>query len=181
MIGFIVNSIGRWQLKRRFNILNRSVEALNMSNIKSALLVFHITNEKSYMEMLEISTNLKRNYTVGKVDMLAYCSTKEIPKYVDDQLVTILQNKQIDFTGIPKDDFSKPILTMDFDLLVDFTPISFLPTDYFLALVNAKMKVGPKSGIKNEFLDLIIDIPLKSTLLELSKNIFRYLEMINKV
>ena len=70
---------------------------------------------------------------------------------------------------------------MDFDLLVDFTPISFVPTDYFLALVNAKMKVGPKSGIKNEFLDLIIDIPLKSTFLELSKNIFRYLEMINKV
>lgn len=180
MIGFLANSIGRWQLKRRFNILNRDAEAINISKMESAILVFSITDEKDYTDILQISTSLKRDEGIGHVTLLAYNSNKEIPVFVDDQLVVVFGDKEVDFSGIPKDEFASKVLQQKFDLMIDFTTDSFLPTDYFLALLNAKTKVGANNNEKGYIFDLLIDIPIESNKLELSKNIIRYLKMINK-
>lgn len=180
MIGFLANSIGRWQLKKQFAKVNRETEALNIAKVKKAILVFTVLDEKSYTDVLHISTTLKRDEGIDDLRLLAYNPNKEIPTYIDDQQVTLFSETDVGITGIPKSEFSLELLRTKFDLLLDFTSGSFLPTDYFLALLYAKMKVGKFNSGKNYIFDLIIDIPEESTNLELSKNMIRYLKMLNK-
>ena len=180
MIGFLANSIGRWQLKKQFAKVNRETEAINISQVKKAVLVFTVLDEKEYTDILKISTDLKREEGISELTLLAYNPNKEIPKYIDDQQITLFGEKDLGITGIPKSEFAMELMREKFDLLLDFTPESFLPTDYFLALLYAKTKVGRVNDEKDYIFDLIIDIPIEATLLDLSKNMIRYLKMINK-
>lgn len=178
MIGFLANSIGKWQLKRRYSKLNRAPEVLNLSNIKSARVVFFIEDERSYDEFLKISNQLRRE-SIEKVSLVGYYSTKEIPNFVDEQLVFCVGLKDLGITGMPINEKLNSVLNENLDLLLDFTTKSFFPTDLILALTNAKVKVGKATNEKQYIFDLIIDIREKAPADELFTNMMTYLKMLN--
>ncbi len=178
MIGFLVNTLGKWKLRKLFEANKRIPQAINLESIESAVLVFDITTNKDYDEISGFATYLRRNEGLNSVKMIAYHSEKEIPSFVDEKTVLVFGKNECNAFGIPNQvefDFKTP-----FDLLVDFTSDSFVPTNYFLGQINAKTFVGKGGSEKEEWFDLIIDIPNNSGLSIYKENILRYLKMINK-
>ena len=147
--------------------------------METALIVFHINSEESYKVAFDFSVYLKRKEGLSKVGLIAYCGEKEIPTYVDEKKVKVFGPKECNVFGIPVNEILDQ--NQKYDLMVDFTPKSFLPTDCILALTNAKTKVGYHNDEKEYIFDLIIDVSENQLNLDYSKNIIRYLKMINKV
>ena len=178
MIGFLVNTLGKWKLRKLVQANKRIPQAINLESIESAILVFDITNNQEYDEITGFASYLRRQEGLSSVKMIAYYSGKEIPSFVDENAILLFGNKECNAFGIPNQvafDFKTP-----FDLLVDFTSDSLLPTNYFLGQINAKTFVGKGGTEKEEWFDLIIDIPVDSGLSMYKENILRYLKMINK-
>jgi hypothetical protein len=179
MIGFIVNSVGKWKLANLVKKNTRKAIAMNLDHMESALIVFHVNSEESYKVVTDFALYLRRNEGLNKVDLIAYCGAKEIPNYVDKKKVKVFGPKECNMYGIPINEFLNS--SQDYDLMVDFTPESFLPTDSILALSEAKTKVGYHNEEKEYIFDLIIEVSDNQLYLDYSKNIIRYLKMINKV
>jgi hypothetical protein len=112
--------------------------------------------------------------------MVAFSGFKEIPAFVDTDKVRVFDKKMVSLFGIPTDEFALPILNNTYDLLIDFSKESFVPTDYFLALSDAKTKVGGTNPAKEYMFDLLIDIKENQNVTEFSNQVIRYLKMINK-
>ena len=178
MIGFLVNTLGKWKLRKLVEANKRVPQAINLESIESAILVFDITNNQEYDEITGFASHLRRKEGLSSVKMIAYNTGKEIPSYVDENAIQVFGKKECNAFGIPNQ------VTFDFktqfDLLVDFTSDSLVPTNYFLGQINAKTFVGKGGSEKEEWFDLIIDIPENSGLSMYKENILRYLKMINK-
>jgi hypothetical protein len=178
MIGFLVNTLGKWKLRKLVQANKRIPQAINLESIESAILVFDITNNQDYNEITGFASYLRRQEGLSSVKMVAYYSGKEKPSFVDENAILVFGNKECNAFGIPNQvefDFK-----VQFDLLVDFTSDSLVPTNYFLGQVNAKTFVGKGGTEKEEWFDLIIDIPVDSGISMYKENILRYLKMINK-
>ena len=179
MIGLLTNSLGKWKLANLVKKVDRKPVAMNLDHMESALVVFHINTAEEYKVVTDFCFYLKRNEGLNRVDIMAFCGAKEIPEFVDQNNVKVFGPKECNIYGIPEGSYLNP--NKSYDLLVDFTPVSFVPTDAILALTEAKTKVGYHQDEKEYIFDLIIDVADNQLHLDYSKNIIRYLKMINKV
>jgi hypothetical protein len=180
MIGALVNTYGKWKLKKLFAKSARVPVAMNIQEMKTTILVFEITDESSFLKVSAFASKLKQTHGFSKVNFLGFNKLKELPSFILENEVKVLGLSEIDMSGVPKPEFTKAILGDDYDLLVDFTQESLLPTDYFLALINAKTKVGQANKDKEYIFDLLIELEDKTDVTGYLENVVRYLKMINK-
>ena len=180
MIDLLVNTIGKWKLGRRYANASRKPVAINLLYMKTAVLVFHISDENHYHKIISFGESLKTKEGFSKVYYVAYVATKEVPSFVNSEKVKIFDSTQVNIYGIPKDEFASAILKTEVDLMIDFTEKSFVPTDYFLALIQAKTKVGLANPEKEYIFDLMIEISDNQNITEFATQVIRYLKMINK-
>ncbi len=179
MIAFLEKSIGRWILKKGVDKDRRTPVALNISDMKSALLVFDITNQNDFFYIQEFQKKLKLE-GFEKVELIGFSLEKELPSFVDSKLVQVLGKKDVSLLGIPSDEFVQSLFQKKMDLLVDCTSENSLPTDYLMALANAKTKVGAPSQINEYIFDLLIDGNRKENFGVYVKNVIHFLKMINR-
>ena len=180
MINFLINSIGKWKLERKYAKFSRKPEALNLLYMESALVVFNITDEKTYNEIFNFSRGLKTKEGFSRLTILGFNAKKELPSFVDANQVKVLEAKSISVFGFPNEKFSDSILNDEYDLLLDFTQKSFVPTDWFLAMSKVKTKVGLTNSSNEELFDLLIELKDTSDIVTYQKEAIRYLRMINK-
>lgn len=179
MIDFLANTIGKWQLNKAVRKQNRLPQEQRFSDMKSAIILFTVSTADQYQQILEVVNALKRDENFTKVDVLGYFPGKEVPSFIDDQLVQCMLSANVGLTGIPKLGFVQEMISGNYDVLLDFSEGQSVPMEYVLALVNAKTKVGNALPEKEYVLDLIIDIKKDSSILDLSKNMIRYLKMVH--
>lgn len=180
MMKFLINSVGKWKLERKYAKISRNPAAINLMYMEKAIVVFTITDEKAYQQIFNFSRGLKTKEGLRNLTMIGFNDKKELPSFVDANQVKVLDAENISVFGFPNEDFSLPILNEKYDLLIDFTEKSFVPTDFFLALSNAKTKVGLTNSENEDLFDLLIDLKDNSDLATYQKEIIRYLKMINK-
>ena len=180
MINFLINSIGKWKLDRKYAKFSRQPSAINLLYMEKAIVVFNITDEKSYQQIFNFSRGLKTKEGFRQLTMIGFNDKKELPSFVDVNQVKVLDATNVSSFGFPSDEFSLPILKDEFDLLIDFTQKSFVPTDYFLAFTKAKTKVGITNSDNEYLFDLLIELNDSSDLATYQKEAIRYLKMINK-
>lgn len=179
MIKFLANTIGRWILKRGVEKDKRTPIALNLLEMKTAILVYDILGLKEWDQILSFKKVLLSE-GFEKVALIGFSMEKEIPSFVDSQMTQVLGRKEIRFWGTPVDAFNQKFFNQKFDLMVDCTGQSVLPTDYLMALVHAKTKVGA-SNPENEYIfDLLIDSDKKEDFIQYVKNVIHFLKMINR-
>ena len=104
MIGFLINSIGKWQLGRRFLKLNRIGEALNLKAIQSAVLIMEINSEQELKEV-NAFTKLLREENVDRVEVIGFSNDKELPEYLKQLKGKVFIKKEVSLLGIPKETF----------------------------------------------------------------------------
>lgn len=180
MISFLINSIGKWKLDRKYAKFSRQPAAINLLYMEKAIVVFNITDEENYQQIFNFSRGLKTKEGFRYLTMVGFNGKKELPSFVDSNQVKVLDTENCSIYGYPNDEFAAPILEEEYDLLIDFTQKSFVPTDYFLALTKAKTKVGITNS-ENEYLfDLLIELKDNSDIAMYQKETIRYLKMINK-
>ena len=75
-----------------------------------------------------------------------------------DNNTHFLYKKDIDLTGKPKKEILLPILTRQFDIVMDLTLSPCLPLLYVLLYANASCKIGLQHT-DNQLLDFIISYP----------------------
>lgn len=179
MIILLANTIGRWILKRGIEKDKRTPVALNLLEMKTAILVYDIKSQKEWDHILNFKKVLLSE-GFEKVTLMGFSMEKEMPSFVDNQMTQVLGRKEIRFWGIPVDAFNQKFFSQKFDLMVDCTEKSVLPTDYLMALVHAKTKVGV-SNPENEYIfDLLIDSDKKEDFVKYVKNVIHFLKMINR-
>lgn len=178
MIGFLANTIGRWQLGKKLEKFQRKSEALNLSEMNSAVVVFDLLNKEAYLKVVDFVKQLKAE-NVKSVEMLGFSLEKEEPQYINKSLVNVMGKEQINLFGIPNENFSGAIIDRNFDLMVDFTESNNIPTDYLLGLINAKTKVGSPQKDRDDYFDLLVDINNEGMEVY-GKNVVHFLKMINK-
>lgn len=178
MISFLANTLGKWQLGRKFLKTNRVSEALNLSEIHTAVLIFDIGNKEDYQKVIHFAKTLKSE-NLKQVEVIGYSLSKEIPQFIDQTKIAILGKEEISIVGIPNEKFSSTWLNKPFDLLVDCTTVNALPTNYTLAFIKAKTKVGSAQKGEDEYFDLLVDIK-NNDLDTYMKNVIHFLKMINK-
>ena len=115
-----------------------------------------------------------------ELDLVGCFFGKKLPEGFIKEKATIFTKEQLDFWGLPKGEFTEKILSKKYDLLLNFCEESTLCSDFLLGMIDAKVKAAGAGCPMEEHMDLFIESPVKSTKLEISKNIFRYLKMINK-
>lgn len=179
MIGFLANTIGNWQLGRKFLKTNRVSKALNLSEMNSAILIFDLVDQKGYQRIIDF-VKLLKSENVKQIEVIGYSKEKETPTYVNFSVVNVLNNQEINWLGIPSEKFAGAILDTTFDLMVDFTMEDVVPTRYLLALVNAKTKVGSPQKGRDEYFDLLVDVKDEGVE-EYQQNVVHFLKMINKL
>lgn len=177
-MNFLYNSIGKWRLNRAYAKLKRVPRSISFNEVDSVVLVGVVNTEDEANQLIGVKNVLFKNEGVANIHILAYFEGKETPSYFPKD-VHYFSKQDLNFIGEPKNPELKKLLKKDFDLLLDFTPNSFFPTDYFLALLHAKSKVGSNNSEKEYIFDLIIENASKTGVLDLSKIMIRYLKMLN--
>ena len=179
MIDFLANSIGRWQLKRKFLEKNRVAEALNLNEIKSAIIICEVLSKEWYEKVLSLVDTLQKE-GIASIELVGSAMVKEVPEYVDTNRINILTGKDVSKLGIPSVSFTKQFIDKPYDLLLDCTVNNQVPTDYLLAMIDAKSKVGV-AGDANEYIfDLLIEGSKESEFESYGKNVIHFLKMINR-
>ncbi len=179
MIAFLANSIGKWLLKKGVEKSKRVPEAIHISEMNSGLLVFDINTESRYQEILAFQKKLKVE-AISQISLLGFTLEKELPSFINEEQVQVLGKKDLSLWGIPKDEFHQQLMKKDYDLMIDCTENMEVPTDYIMALVQAKTKVG-KPNPENEYIfDLLIDGSKEEGVDAFSKNVIHFLKMINR-
>lgn len=179
MIAFLANSIGKWLLKKGVEKSKRIPEAIHISEMNSALLVFDVTSESEYNEIVAFQKKLKLE-GISNTSLLGFCLEKEIPSFLDVDQVQLVGKQEVSLWGIPKSEFFQPFSKQSFDLMIDCTERNEVPTDYIMALVNAKTKVGKPNPVNEYIFDLLIDGSNEEGLEAFSKNVIHFLKMINR-
>ncbi|MGB0806922.1 MAG: DUF6913 domain-containing protein [Salibacteraceae bacterium] len=178
MIGFLANTIGKWKLERAALNSNRISEAINLSEMKSAILIFDLTEKLEYQKIVEF-VKLLKSENVKQVEVIGFTLNKEIPTFINKSLVKVLGKDDINFFGIPSENFCDAIFDQSFDVMIDCTRSSNIPTDFLLANINAKTKVGSPQKETDEYFDLLVNTN-NNELNDYMKNVIHFLKMINK-
>ena len=178
MVSFLASSVGKWQLSRLFSKKERISEALNLSAMNTAILLFDIDTQKEYECIVSFVKRLKKE-GLKSVEVVTYCSEKIVPAYIAQNEVRVITKSEVNLFGFPNEKWNTQVLANSYDLLIDCTQEIKMPTHYLLALIDAKTKVG-KGGTENEYIfDLLID-QKELILEEYLKSVIHFLKMINK-
>jgi len=158
---FFQNFIYNRKLHREFQLREpiRKKHLTRFSEMKSCLVLFDASDEQNCMIMFSIIKELQDKDK--NIRAVGYVPWKNNPHYCFPKLsFDYLNTKGISFAGIPKADFIQDILTLRFDLLLDFTKSVIPGMMYISALTNAGMKIA-RNRTEDEFFtnvyDFIID------------------------
>jgi len=169
---------GEYLLKTQLGKRDRNVVFRNLSNIKTAGIIFEALPGENINLVKHFISELKK-----------YGITTKALGYVHDHRKNIDLIGGSTFTYVCKDDYTffydtkdegvKSFIDEPFDMLVVYCENDFFPLKHIATLSKAELKVG-EQGICDDIMDFMIHLPENNGLPELQEQLIRYLSIINK-
>lgn len=180
MAGFIDQiklNTGHFLLKRNFNRNIRNRELVNLNLSENIGIICHINNEAEFKQfnklVKELTTNRRKVLLIGFVDH------KEIPDYcVVAGPGYYFSQQDINWLGIPKNDYILKFMGKNLDILIDLTRDDNFTTQYIVALSKAKLKAGQQSSVKEPYLDVMINMDNSHSMNDFIAQTLHYLSLL---
>lgn len=165
----------------------RVTEVKNLQSAKTMLFLFNADSEKHQNTVLKWKEEVAKQYNF-KIDALGFTFRKEKkrPAYMDStgKRYVMLGPKKTTLFFKPKATHKfegvRRLLQTEYDILIDFTQNEFYPLRRFLVLSRAKFRVGYNRSGSEPFYDMLIGGEGKEKIEDYKKQVFHYLEIINK-
>lgn len=171
--------LSNYLLKRKLRKLERSVNAVNLEQCHSVLVLGSLKDDPGAEECQRFVTYLKR------LDKEVFClvSTglkKKKAEYPQLNEVKWVRREDLNYLFTPTTPEFQSLLEREFDLLVDLTFKRIFPIKYFFAMSKARFKVGAASAYRLDYADMTIEIDQQGRPADLITQLKHYLNLINK-
>lgn len=176
MIKILADTIGKWTLESNAKKSIREKEILNLSETRSAVLVFDITDLETYKSVMSLANAMKSNQ-LNDILIIGFNQETQIPEYINVKRVKVLSKKNLNWMGMPSDAFKSAYMNRQFDVLIDCVSQSSIPTNFILEGMDAKNKVGRDDTGCDFIYDLMIHSP---SLKDYQQDVIHFLKMFNK-
>ncbi|HDQ15852.1 MAG TPA: hypothetical protein ENN45_02205 [Bacteroidetes bacterium] len=136
---------------------DRKASILDFNKIKNIAVIFEVTDETSYVEILGIIEELRKQQK--KIAALAYFDGKKLPEYSEDSLsLSHLSKNDIKGYAFPKGEYADNFFAADYDLLISFDRRKTAVLYYSFAKITAKCKAVPYHSEYEKYADFMISI-----------------------
>ncbi|MFQ5335969.1 MAG: hypothetical protein ACE5DN_07820 [Flavobacteriales bacterium] len=180
LIGNIRLQIANHVLRRKLAGRSREVAACNLEEAKSVGVLFNVDDERTY-KTVKSYVNRLREEGIPKVMALGYVDQKNVPTYLPYRVYfDFFSRADINKLMIPSCPATENFLALQYDVLIDLSDDDCFPTQYLLALADARLKVGKQCPPKNRYYDLRMEIREVKTTGYLIEQVDHYLRMLNK-
>ena len=180
MAGFIDQiklNTGSFLLNRKFKRSNRKRELINLNLAENIGIICHINSEEQFKLLNKLAKELTSNRR--KVLLVGFVNDKEIPDYcVVAGPGYYFTQQDINWFGIPKNDYILKFMEKDLDILLDLTRDDNFTTQYIVALSKAKLKTGQQSIKKEPFLDVMIKMDNSHSMNDFITQTLHYLTLL---
>jgi hypothetical protein len=163
----------------------RVPQVYNLDSANSLCFLFNADNRKEFDLIQRLIKEVKTKHGIKDVSALGITRhpRKKLPSYLAHSIKDVLIYTKNDYTVFykPKSkgkaflDFARK----NFNILIDFTKNVLPPGTKLLAMSEAEFKVGFYKPENEPFYELMIG-GQKSTMEEFTKQVFHYLNIINK-
>ena len=158
----------------------RIKQFMNLNKAKSIGLIYEVTNEQELKQIQNFANHLKGEFGIKVVYSLVYIKEKETPNYIQAKhSLDYFLSSDLTWRKEPTKDVCKSFIEKDFDILIDLTGEFSLPLRFILVQSKAKFKVGRFSETNQAFYDFMITCKEKDNFKSFTKEVVRYLTMIN--
>lgn len=179
MIKNIKNKYGNYRLNQERKLVKRNKQSLQFTSAKNIALVFDagIEDELDLIkDFIKDIRDLKKS-----VKSVGFFNLKQVPPLQYSKLeYDFISQKELNWWGMPSDDFIKTFINEEFDILIDLTIKDYFPLKYIAATSKAKFKICAYNENKIKDFDLLLDISKDSSIKNLLKQVKHYLNFINK-
>ncbi len=180
MAGFINNiklNTGSFLLKRNFNRSIRNRILVNLNLAESVVIICQINSEEQFKQLNALVKELTTNRR--KVMLIGFVNDKGIPDYcVVAGPGYYFSQQDLNWLGIPKNDYILKFIEKDLDILMDLTRNDNFTTKYIVALSKAKLKTGQQSNAKEPYLDVMIDMDNSHSMNDFITQTLHYLTLL---
>lgn len=133
--------LAKFVLKNKLKSLKRNKQLVNLEEAKTIGVVYVVSSERTFKIIKELIKTLSGPQR--QVLIIGYVNRKEIPSYCVAANSGYYFNKnELNWLGIPKNDYLKKFIDQDIDILIDLSQDDIFVLDYITSLSKAKFKIG---------------------------------------
>ncbi len=159
---------------------NSNKQFVNLNQAKSVGLIYKVGNEQELKQIQNFANYLKGEFGIKTVYSLVYIDKKEDPPYVQAKhSFDFFLSSDLSWRKEPIKDVCKNFQEKNFDIIIDLSDEFSLPLRFILVQSKAKFKVGRFSVANQPFYDFMITCKGKDNFNSFTKEVVRYLTMIN--
>lgn len=157
----------------------------NLDSANSLCFLFNADNRKEFDLIQRLMKEVKTKYGIKDVAALGitHHPRKKLPSYLSGQIENLLIYTKNDYTLFFKPKYKGKAFfdftRKNYNILIDFTKNEIPAGTKLLAISEAEFKVGFYKPENEPFYELMIG-GQKSTMEEFTKQVFHYLNIINK-
>mgnify|MGYP003635115519 CR=1 FL=1 len=165
-------------LKQKAKKLDRTIRALNLKQVKSALILYNATKRESETIVRNFARYLKEEGV--KIESIGYYKRKskkeELPP--NELGYYYFDTRACNWLGIPVNQELNNLISKEHHLLIDLNFAPNFALRYFATLSNANFKIGKAGTYQDSICDMTIATEIQS-LDYLIEQMKVYLKMIN--
>jgi hypothetical protein len=176
----IKKSWGKRKLKSAINT-NRDTRVSNFHDAKSVALLYEEKGESYFILVKQYVKYLKSEYGLKEVMAMCYIDEKkQVPHYHIHRLkFDYFTKDELNWHYEPTAQQVLDFEAKEYDILINLERQPSLPLEFIQLKSAAKLKVGYYQADREDFFDLMLDLPDKATFDEYVKQINPYLTKIN--
>lgn len=173
--------IGARVLERRLKKKSkRTMRSCNINDAKSLGMLCVIKNKDDYESIIKIIDNIKSEFTIPKIKILAFYPLKDEPFFLKSRLgLDFFTVHDLNFYAFPNNIVVRNFINESFDIILDLTANKIIPLRLILYFSKSPFKVGSFSNENKPFYDLMIETD-PGDYLEYIKQVVNYLKIFNK-
>jgi len=171
---------GRRKLPTKIN-QSRETAVSNFHNARSVAILYEEKGESYFILVKQYVKYLKSEFGVKEVMAFCYIADKkEVPHYHTHRLkFDYFLKSELNWWYEPTCDQVKNFITNEYDILINLERTPALPLEFIQAESNARLKVGYYRADRQEYFDIMLDLPERATFDEFVKQVNHYLTRIN--
>ncbi len=165
-------------VRRRLRKTYRNKKFNNLRNAHKIGIVWDGSNLESFRDLTAFFQLM-----TGKgiqVDILCYYPGTVLPdEYTALRHLSCFKRSDLSFFYLPKSEEISDFISTPYEILIDINFNNRFPLYYITALSKAEFKIGKGGSIKQEALDMSIELDDKNNISFYLEQVQHYLEMIN--
>lgn len=166
-------------LQQESSKTQRNKKICNLNQAANIGIVYFLPDEETYRK---VSQFVKRLQGEGKtVKALGFVDNKSLTgQFLPKLSYDFLYHSGVNWMNKPVSAQAKDFSDTTFDILIDLSMEEHLPLLFITAQSKAGFKTGMQSKLRSRYLDLMISLENGGELDELIKQVYHYLNEINK-